>query len=253
MKYGLCLSGGAALGFAHIGALMAIEEAGIEISEISGASMGAIIGSLYCAGYSPNDMINIIEGYELHKIYNIVKRPNFAVPGLSKHDKVEQLIKELIPHNSFEGLKKRFYLSVTDIAIPDWDIISEGELSKMIVASMAIPLIFEPVIDGEKIYVDGGVMNNLPIEPLKDSCDYVIGVDVQTISPLTEKISTKIITERYYGAMMMEMQRHRVNRCNKYIRFRELEDYNLHHFNKYKEIVDIGYNGTKRALANFKG
>ena len=113
---GLCLSGGGALGFAHIGAIQALEDHGIYPEHIVGSSMGAIIGTFYAAGYSPAEMLQLIKDDKLYKVTKLMTfRPTFLKSGLSNHSILRSLIHELIPHNSFEGLKKRMHICVVNL------------------------------------------------------------------------------------------------------------------------------------------
>ena len=250
-KVGLCLSGGAALGFAHIGALRALEEHDIDVHMVSGASFGAIVGALYSNGYSSEEILDIVEKYKLYNIFNIFKKSPFNASGISSLDKIEKILIELIPHKKFEGLKRKFYVSLVDITIPEWEIVDKGDhLIQSILASMSIPVIFEPEEYNGKVLVDGGVMNNLPVEPLVGKCDMIIGIDVQHIGSRITPFSKLEMGKRYYAAMMKEMQKYRVKECHHHIWFDELGDYSFSDFKEYKKIIDIGYEGTLKYIQN---
>ena len=250
-KIGLCLSGGAALGFAHIGALKALEENNIHADAVSGASFGAIIGALYSNGYSSEEILTIVKEHKLNSVFNILKRSAFSSSGMSSLEKIEDILIKLIPHRTFEGLKKKLYISLVDITVPEWEIVDSGDhLIKSILASMSIPVIFEPEEYDGKILVDGGVMNNLPVEPLVGKCEMIIGIDVQHIGTKNTTFSKIEMGKRYYAAMMKEMQKHRVKECNHHIWFDELDNYTFSDFSKYKKLVNIGYEGTLRYIEN---
>ncbi len=240
-ELGVCFSGGAALGFAHLGVIRAFEELGISPRMISGASMGAIIGSLYSFGHSYEDMLCIIEDYKFYKLFNVVSPNLKLLQGFSSHENIEEMLINTIPHNSFEKLRRKFFLSVTDIMKPSWEIIDSGELIKYILASMSIPLLFEPKLVDGRYLVDGGVMNNLPVEPLKENNCFIIGIDVQSTFASSEKLTSALMAKRYYGAMMVEIQRPRVAKCDIYIDFPELESYDLYDFSLFEQIIEIGY------------
>ena len=248
---GLCLSGGGALGFAHIGALQALCEQGIRPEYISGASVGAIIGVLFAEGYTPADILRLSEDYKLYDVFHIVKTSTSSLraQGISRHDKIKRMLYELIPHDSFDLLKTRFCVSVVDICKPEWEIVGRGgNLISYVLASMSVPLVFVPEVIGHKLYVDGGVMNNLPVEPLRESCRWVIGVDVQDIGEVANIVDKTHMLKRYYGAMMKQIQRPRVAMCDTYIHFPELEEFAVSDFRKYKDIYRIGYDTTSRYL-----
>ncbi len=249
---GLCLSGGGALGFAHIGALQAMCECGVRPDFISGASVGAIIGVLFAEGYTPADILRLSEDYKLYDLFHIVKTSTSSLraQGISRHDKIKRMLYELIPHDSFDLLKIRFCVSVVDICKPDWLVVGRGgNLISYVLASMSIPLVFVPEVIDHTIYVDGGVMNNLPVEPLRDVCRHVIGIDVQDIGEVPAVTDKTHMLKRYYGAMMKQMQRSRVAMCDDYIMFPALERYAVSDFRKYKEIYQIGYDEASRYFA----
>ena len=141
---GLCLSGGGALGFAHIGVLQSLEDHGIYPDYIAGTSMGAIIGTFYAAGFTPQEMLQMIKDDKLYKITKLMTfRPTFLKSGLSNHHILRHLILEMIPHNSFDQLKKRLQICVVNLSKAEWEIVSEGELDKWVAASASIPGVFQ--------------------------------------------------------------------------------------------------------------
>ncbi|MDP4278730.1 MAG: patatin-like phospholipase family protein, partial [Bacteroidota bacterium] len=151
---GLCLSAGGALGFAHIGALEALLENGIEPDIISGCSMGAIVGAFYAAGMSPKDMIKVIEADKLYKVSKLmVLNPYFWKTGFSNHAAVKEVIHEIIPHNSFEKLQRRLFIGVTNLNTMECEIISSGNrLAEWVSASASIPGVFETFEDNGNYY-----------------------------------------------------------------------------------------------------
>jgi len=143
----LVLSGGGARGAIHLGVLKAFDDHNIKIDGISGTSIGAIIGALYCE-------------------------------GLLKMDKLIKLLSEWIPENDFKALKIPYYSCVSNFDSGNYEILSEGDLYKSIVASASIPVVFEPVTINDNLYIDGGLYNNLPVEPLLKNSKCIIGVHV---------------------------------------------------------------------------
>jgi NTE family protein len=248
-QYGVVLSGGSALGFAHIGALMALEEAGIEISMISSASMGSLIGAMYAYGYSPQEIIEIIEKEKLHRLSRIFNFRPFNRQGLSNHKKVKRILDRYLPTDSFDSLTRFFALSMTNfIELEPEYAYSGNRLREKIMASIAIPFVFEPVIIDSIVYVDGGVVNNLPIEPIKGKSQVIIMIDVMTASEKAVSRGKTKIGYRSVLAMMKQMNRERIAQADYYISFQELEKYSPFDFKKYKEIIKIGYEGMKEFL-----
>src|ERR1035437_10377330 len=176
---GLCLSGGGALGIAHIGVIQALEENRIYPTHIAGSSMGAIVGTLYAAGYSPTDIMRMIKEDKLYKITKIMSfRPTLFKSGVSSHQLLRTLIKELIPQNNFESLKKKMHICGSNLNTAEWEIMDTGgDLDKWVSASASVPGVFETVKEGDVYYVDGGLMNNMPAQAIT-YCPNIIGVDV---------------------------------------------------------------------------
>ncbi len=192
MKVGLVLSGGGIRGIAHLGVLKALDDKKIKISTITGTSAGAIVGALYANG---------IEPYETLKIFNETKlirhlRPAFRSPALLNLETAFSLLKNQITHDSFENLKIPLTITATNFYEGKLAYFSEGELIRKVLASSCIPGIFRPImIDGEH-YVDGGVLNNFPVEPLLNKCDVIIGSSCNNLPPVKSLRNIKHALER---------------------------------------------------------
>jgi len=166
MKIGLTLSGGGVRGVAHLGVIKALEESGFQFARVSGASAGSIIGAFYCNGYSTDEILEIIEKTSLYKLV----RPALSWRGLLKLDNAVKGFKTYLPHDSFEGLKTPLHIAATDINKGETKYFHEGPLLKVIQASSSIPVVFDPVNINGSVYIDGGILNNLPVEPLLGIC-----------------------------------------------------------------------------------
>jgi len=251
-NYGVVLSGGGALGFAHIGALQALEEAGIELPVVSGASMGALIGAMYAYGYSPKEITDIIEQQKLYDRSKIFDFRLFRKQGFSDHKKLSKILDNIFKTNSFDSLQRFFALSMTDfINLETEYAFSGGNLKEKLMASASIPAVFEVLELNGKLYVDGGVMNNLPIEPIKDKCKKIIIIDVNAIYPQTLSTGKMKIVNRAVAGMFTQMNADRITQADYYIGFEELAPYHLFDFKEYREIIRIGYEGTKKYLEKY--
>jgi len=175
-KVGLALGAGSAKGFAHIGVLQALDEAGITVDMISGSSMGAIIGGIYSVGTDLDLLEKFIISIKLYE-YLDVKMP--LTGGLLKGERLEELIRVFTHDKTFAETKIPFCCVVVDAEAGKLDVLEEGPLHESIRASMSMPGFFEPVqLDG-KTYIDGGVLERVPCKTLRDhGMDVVIGVDV---------------------------------------------------------------------------
>jgi NTE family protein len=248
-QYGVVLSGGGALGFAHIGALMALEEAGIEVSMVSGASMGAFIGALYAYGYSPLKIIEICEKEKMHKISKILNINLFNKRGFSNQKKIKKILDRALPVDSFDSLKCSFALSMTNFNELKTEYASSGDrLKEKIMASAAIPTLYELIVIDSIYYADGGNMNNLPIEPIKGKCQTIIMVDACAAGIKTDISGKFKIGNRAGLAMTKQMNAGRAAQADFYIGLEALEKYNMFDFKKYKTIIQIGYDGMKQYL-----
>lgn len=245
-EIGICLSGGAALGLAHIGVLQALEEQGIYPTQIAGSSMGAIVGAIYAAGFSPDEMLQLIKDDKLYKITKLMTfRPTFLKSGLSTHTILRSLIRELIPHNSFDGLKKKMHVCVTNLCTAEWEIIDSGDkLDEWVAASASIPGLFESIKLNNTFYVDGGLLNNLPAQGVEKYCKNIIGVDV---IPHRVPVDLKKPTDSVaYSVRAVQHQNSKVGRelCQFLIEPNAIDEFNEFSFDSYQDIYQYGYKAT---------
>jgi len=243
---GLCLSGGAALGLAHIGVIQALEDHGIFPEHLVGSSMGAIIGTLYCAGYTPSEMMLMIKNDKLYKITKLMNfHAGFLKSGLSNHSMLKSLINELIPHNSFEQLKKQMHICVVNLTKSQWEIIHSGnELDMWLSASASIPGLFEAIKYEDNYYVDGGLLNNMPAQGLEDYCQTIIGVDV--IPHRIPESLSKPIDTLAYSVRAMQHQNSKEGRemCRFLIESNAIDKHNEFNFDAYQDIYHYGYSAA---------
>ena len=208
LKVGLVLSGGGAKGLAHIGAIKVIEEAGVKIDYIGGTSMGAIVGALYASGYNSHQLDSIFRHLDFDKLIQddfsrtsktfydkedadryVLSLPfdqyKISFPqALSGGQKVyNELVELLFPVKDvrdFSGLPIPFFCMATDIEKGASIVLNSGYLPEAIMASATFPSLFEPMeLDG-RLLLDGGVLNNYPIDEIRSlGANFIIGVDVQ--------------------------------------------------------------------------
>ncbi len=247
---GICLGGGAALGFAHIGVLQSLEDHGIYPTHIAGSSMGAIVGTLYAAGYTPKEMLQMIKDDKLYKITTLMTfRPGFLKSGLSAHTMLRALIRELIPHNSFEQLKRKMHVCVVNLNTGEFEIISSGnELDKWVAASSSIPGLFETIRQDGIDYIDGGVLNNMPAQGIKEFCQTIIGVDV--IPHKAPKQLKKPIDTLAFAVRAMQHQNSKEGRdlCRYLIEPQSIEEFHEFNFDAYQAIYQHGYKATTKYI-----
>lgn len=174
-KVGLALGAGASRGFAHIGVLQVLEENDIYPDYIAGSSIGAIVGALYASGIKPDVMGGIAANLDLRICYDI----GMPKMGFIKGEKIEELIRILTKGKSFHELDPPLRVTAVDLKTSKSVIFDQGLVYKAVRASISIPGIFVPVIDGDRVLVDGGLLERLPTGVVRDmGADVIIGVDV---------------------------------------------------------------------------
>lgn len=245
-KIGLVLSGGGVKGVAHIGALKALGEHGIFPSCIAGASAGAMVGALYASGKKPEEI------FEIFKQSSLFSLSNFAIgkPGLIDLEKFKPYLQKHLPGDTFEALKHKLYVSATDLVRGRNKIFQSGPLVDTILASSAFPLVFSPYKVGEGLYADGGIVNNFPVEPLIDECDYIIGIYVNPLKNTeAAQLSNSIrVMERVYQITTRYSSLLKFEDCNRIILPQELEQYGTFDMKKAQAIFELGYEVTKKNI-----
>lgn len=175
-KVGLALSGGVARGPVHVGVLTVLEREGIPIDFVAGASAGSVVGSAYCAGLSIEDMREIAIKSGWRKMTMLA----FSRHGLLNFARIEKLLDEIImPGLHIEDLAIPFTAVVTDLEKGEHVFLRKGPLGPAVRASCSVPGLITPVEINGRLYCDGGVADNLPVDAVrKMGADYVIGVDL---------------------------------------------------------------------------
>ncbi|MGJ8548967.1 patatin-like phospholipase family protein [Winogradskyella wichelsiae] len=250
MNIGLVLSGGGARGAAHIGTIKALEEAAIFPTHIAGTSSGAIVGALYAAGFSWSDILNFFKTIPLFNAKRFARKK----PGFLNSDNFYDDLKTYFPEDNFEALKKPLFIPAANIVDGTSKMFSKGQLIKPIIASASFPGVFTPTEINGKHYVDGGTLNNFPVEPLIAKCDKIIGVYVNPLKEVTMKDlkHSYSVVERSYKIMVAAESMAKFSYCDMIISPQELVNYNTFGMNNVDAIFQLGYETTKRALEEKK-
>ena len=181
----LVLSGGGARGIAHIGVIEEFERRGYTINSIAGTSMGALVGGIYAMGKL---------GEFKEWLYTLDKRQiiifldfAFVFHGLIKGDLILNILKKFISDTKIEDLEIEYTATAFDLAHEKEVVFSTGNLYYAIRASISIPTFFTPVIAGESILVDGGIVNNIPIKnAVRTENDLLVAVNVNAETPVAK-------------------------------------------------------------------
>jgi NTE family protein len=246
-RIGLALSGGGVRGIAHLGVMQALIENGITFSHISGTSAGAVAAAFFAEGYTPKEILQIIKDTRLLKLL----RPSLGSTGLISILKARFLFGRYIPHNSFDKLKIHVTISSVDLGEGRLVYFTDGELDMAILASCCLPGIFRPIIINDHMYIDGGILNNFPVEPLVGNCDLIIGSSCNHLPVVTEiKSFGSLVDRAAMIAINSSLNMHKIL-CDVVIEPRGLGGYGIFNTDAADEVFMIGYEeGLKAVTGN---
>ena len=248
-QFGLTLSGGGAKGAAHIGVLKAIEERNIKIGVVSGTSAGAIVGSLFCNGYSSDE---ILDFYSSTPIF----RPGYYTwkkPGILNTDALGKVLEPMFEKDSFEALQIPLSVVATDIERARVKVFNEGPLTRAVLASSSFPGVFAPVLIDEVLYSDGGILNNFPVDLIRQRCETLIGVNVRDIAVVDKKSlrSTFSLIQRVIAISTRSNSLLNYHDCDVVIAPPELSKFTTFDMFKMKKMYKIGYESACKQLDAF--
>jgi NTE family protein len=275
-KIALVLSGGGALGYAHIGVLKVLEELRVPVDCVVGTSMGALVGGAYAAGVSPERMQKVITETDIGALFDddpprseitqSIKRDdykplfdlsfgfndgNVQLPfGTSAGYKFELFLKELIGLRSsmsnmnFDDLPISYRAIATDLETGDIMVFDHGDLPKAMRASMSLPGIVSPIEIDDRLYVDGGLVNNLPIDVGRRLCgEIIIAVNLGTKPKTREEIknsfdvamqSIVLLTEQNVKASLAKLT------ADDILIVPDLDEFDSSSFSKPQQIIERG-------------
>lgn len=247
-KIGLVLSGGGTRGIAHLGLLQVLDELQVKPSIISGVSAGALIGAMYSAGKTPEEILSIAKKSINFGFSNFLWKKG----GFFSREFLFRILLEHIPHNSFEELGIPLYVNAVDFLKNETIYFSKGELIPCLEASSAVPLLFSPAEFQKSVYVDGGLLNNFPVEPLLGKCDKIIGVHVNKLEEydhVQARFSRFTILERCYHMSIANSVYAKVPLCDIFIE-PSLHSFGMLHIKKADEIFERGYKAAAKEKEN---
>lgn len=231
----LALSGGAVRAAAHIGAIKALQEAGYNISSVSGSSAGAMVGYLIASGIEIDKMIEFISSLKRKDIFELSFKP-----GIFKLDRLEHKLASLGAKREHSELDIPLYCAVSNLENAEVEYLNSGDAIKNAIASSALSPIFSPIKIENKIYIDGGFRDNLPATPLKKYNIPIVGIDVnsmpkkQIIGPFTLTLHTVMVMLRGTSINSSKM-------CDAYIRLESVCDMPLFDISQVSNAIEAGY------------
>ncbi|MBQ9735097.1 MAG: patatin-like phospholipase family protein [Clostridia bacterium] len=242
IKLGLALGSGGAKGFAHLGALKAFEENGIEFDVIAGTSIGSVVGAFYAAGYSATDITELLSRIDFGEIKNLfmIKMDTF---GMFK------VIDREMGSLNIEDLNKPFRAVATVLETGKEHVFKSGSVAAALASSSSIPPFFKPtIIDGVR-YVDGAFTNSIPADQARDmGADYVVGIDLSTRDEKPSVLSKLFPT---YKSDVEEPWAKGYEFSDAMIH-PDLSEFNAVAFWHGSKMYDIGYNSALTFIPNIK-
>ena len=247
-KLGIALSGGGARGFAHVGALKALEEAGYKPDVIAGVSAGSIAGVLYAAGVPFEEMLSMFSSTKFTDFCKLAVGQREGVFSLTKFKK---FMEKATGVSMIEDLKIPNYIGVTDLDNGVPAEFHSGALGERVVASCSIPIVFQPVkIEGTH-YVDGGVLRNLPAWIIRDKCEKLIGINCSPLTTFRYRKSFFDIAMRTYNLMAKANQLDDMKMCDHVIITPELSSYQVFNLKDINKAYLSGYAAAHRAIKDW--
>ena len=269
-RIGLVLSGGTAKGLAHIGILKVLDEEKVPIEYVTGTSMGSIIGGMYSVGYTPDEIEEIAVSMDWMSLFNdkierkdkgavrnsiedknstvipiknfMPKLPSGAVGGKTASQRLNELFYGALGVEDFKKFPRKFAAVATDLESGEGVMIDKGSIATAIRESLSIPSVFAPIRDGKRLYIDGGVVRNLPVQDAKVlGADYTIGVNVG--DGFTKRDESKmnlidVISDATTIAGRQEVER-QIRMLDLYMK-PDLEKFESYDFSKVKDIIAAG-------------
>ena len=271
----LVLSGGGARGFAHIGVIRALQECGIPIDVIGGTSMGAVIAAQYALGWDWQTMVRV----NRHEWPRCEPQKNYTLPliALNSGRRMDQMLQRMFGAAAIENLRSQFFCVSTNLTRASAQIYQEGPLWKAVRASMSMPGIGPPAIENGEIFVDGGLVNNLPVDVMKNICPGItLAVDVseqlefrstlkesyslsgwrilwQSLNPFSQRPDIPNILNILYrttsvgSIRLLEAARTEADYCFS----PPVQPFNVFDWHSADKIIDIGYDYALREIATF--
>ena len=272
MKVGLCLGGGGSRGYAHIGAIRALTEAGIKIDMVNGTSIGAIVGGAYALYQDIDKMTDlvkqVIESVNVNH-FNLFRHstegPTFLrnwlteavcdIAALRKsiqsHKNNRKALKILFEEYRFEDTKIPFSAVSTDLVTGKTVIIKRGKLIDGVLASASLPGIFPPVTRGKKLLVDGFVLANIPVPELRQQgADFIISIELVDLPSVESHNGVDLI---YYVESLKQKQLEQwaITESDFHIKI-DMAKFDSSHFENYLVATERGYKGTQAVIPYLK-
>lgn len=243
-KIGLALGGGAALGASHIGVLKALDELDIKIDYISGTSIGAFIASFHAFGKNWQEIEEVTKDLKWLDVSGLT----LSRYGLLSNDKLGDLIKDRIGSVCFKDANIPLAMIATDISTGEKVVLNDNDMATGVMASTCIPGIFIPVEIQDKFLVDGGIVENVPISPLKKmGADIIVAIDLNgQFAPKKPDNIIEVLLNSYDFTMLTSAKLQ--NKEADILIQPDLSSFNRVDIDQAPELIDAGYKAAYKAL-----
>ena len=245
-KIGMVLSGGGTKGVAHAGVLKFLAEKNIQPDILACCSAGSIVGSLYAVGKTPEEILHFFESIYFFNWKHFA----FNQPGLVSSKIFRVYLEPIFNDMKIGELTKEVKIVATELVSGKQVIFDDDfKVIDAIIASCSVPGVTTPYIIDDKLYSDGGVLNNFPADIIKEDCDKMIGVFVSPPQDLELKDlkTLKAIVSRSYDLLSYRTELHKFSYCDWFISSKKLAKFGM--FERKKEVLDeifdIGYSAAK--------
>lgn len=245
MKIGLVLSGGGARAISHLGIIRALEEEGLSFHMVSGVSAGALAGAFYCAGYTPEQVCDILVKTNFFRTF----RPAFNWRSLLSLEHASLELKKYFPSDNFGSLQIPLRITTTDLTKGKVKVYKKGEMIRPILASCSIPVLFDPVHVGKRTLVDGGILDNLPINSIKKEVDKIIALHCNPIDPGYRPGNWQNLMDRSIMLTTTTLVHTQKKKCDVFLEPAGLCRFTIFDFKKVREIYRFGYDYAKQQIA----
>lgn len=239
----LCLGGGGARGFAHIGAIKAFNEAGVTFDMVVGTSVGSLVGAMYAAGVSVETLIDYAEKLSFKDLHNgIFVTPNDPM-------KIAKIVTDLVGDINIQNLKMKYAAVAADLVEAEQVILDSGNLAMAVASSCCVPILYKPIIYGRRHLCDGGLLNNIPA----DVCRMLGATKVVTVDVHPSRgsgsggVGLIDVIKTTLGIMISNSSVDGLRHSDVIIS-PDTSEFSSMSKNGWQKMIELGYESTKQSL-----
>jgi NTE family protein len=246
LKIALALSGGAARGAFHLGVIAAMEKNGVEIGAVSGTSIGAVVAVGVGSGVSAFDLLRLFKS----KAFRNVFRFNYFRKGLLRINDTAMILKEIAPIDRLEAMKIPTFVTCVDLNKGEIVRFDHGDARKLAIASSALIPLFRPIAYDNRLLIDGGFMDNLPVEPLLNLGYPIVSVNLFPPQTGTRQRSFTWVERAVFLSIMASSKR-QIEQSDLCISDAELNEFGLFTFSEISRCFELGYRVGSESILTF--